>query len=109
MSILRKSAKGQACNIWLPGCEGGTETTILAHKNGAGIGIKNIDLLAAFSCNNCHNIVDGRVQYDMPPIEIKLQFYEGIFRTIQYWFDNGYIEIKEPVLPKIRKILPRRY
>ena len=29
--VLRQSARGETCTLRLPGCHGGTETTILAH------------------------------------------------------------------------------
>jgi len=62
-TILRQSARGETCTLRLPGCQGGTETTILAHLRffgWAGIAQKPHDFLAVFACQHCHDIVDRR-------------------------------------------------
>ena len=67
MSKLRESAKGQHCMVRLPGvCNGNPETTVLAHLNGGGMGMKQSDLLGAFACSACHDAVDGRVDHRIP-------------------------------------------
>lgn len=57
------SAKGQPCAFRFPGiCQGGTETTVWAHLNGArygkGAGMKAHDILGAHSCHQCHVYLD---------------------------------------------------
>lgn len=90
MSKLRQSAKGRACQIRLPGyCLRNTETTVLAHLNGAGMGLKQDDRHASFACWSCHNIVDNRVQTDIPEIEKRLAHLEGVIRTQQIWIREG--------------------
>lgn len=94
MSKLRKSARGQSCLVWLPGiCNHSTETTVLAHLGGAGMGRKNPDLLAAFCCSSCHDVVDGRVSSWMEKDAVKACFAQGIFRTQLYWLETGLIKI----------------
>ena len=57
---LRKLAKGQECQARIPGiCNHNPETTVLAHLNGAGLGIKFPDLIGAWACSNCHAWLDG--------------------------------------------------
>lgn len=67
---LRKLARGQPCMVRLPGCDGGGETTILAHYRIAGecgMGMKPPDLLGAWACASCHDHIDRRnttMEYD---------------------------------------------
>lgn len=58
---LRASARGQPCMVQAPvpgGCWG-PETTVLAHRNGAGMGMKASDEDAAYACFACHAWLDG--------------------------------------------------
>jgi len=92
-NILRKSARGQDCLVRIPGiCNHNPETTILAHRNGAGMGRKHNDLFGAFCCSDCHSFVDGgwtRTDYTLT--EVLRYHFEGIFRTQQWWIDNNMI------------------
>lgn len=84
---LRDLARGKSCQIRLPGCDGGGETTVLAHLRLAGItgaGQKAPDFLGAWACFHCHGIVDGHIKTDMESDFIRLAFYDGMART-QYW------------------------
>ena len=95
MSKLRKSAKMQDCQIRLPMiCNFNSETTILAHLGGAGMGRKHDDLFGAFSCSNCHDAIDGRIKTRLTQDDLKLAILEGMQRTQQIWLDNGDILIK---------------
>jgi len=79
---LRNYAKGKTCQIRLPGCSDGP--ACLAHLRTAetGYGQKEIDLLGAWACHHCHDVVDGRIKLKYYQLhEIALAFYEGIFRT----------------------------
>lgn len=83
---LRKLAEGQECQVRIPHvCNFDPSTVVLAHMNGAGWGLKHHDLLGAHCCSACHDAVDGRskeyLAYGHSSDEIKLWFYEGIFRT----------------------------
>lgn len=59
---LRKSARGEPCTVRIPGvCDGGGETTVLAHINHIGsMGGKSSDLSACYSCARCHDVIDVR-------------------------------------------------
>lgn len=80
-----KSARGQECTIRIPNyCKPApeNETTVLCHINGGGAGTKHENIHAAYGCNICHDIVDGRIQInDFSSEEIKLMFLEGMVRT----------------------------
>lgn len=57
----RDAAKGQPCTMRLPGvCNGDWSTTVLAHRNGAGMGMKASDHDAADMCHACHDFYDKR-------------------------------------------------
>lgn len=82
----RKESKGMPCMIRLPGCDGGGETTVLAHYRLAGYcgtGIKPPDEMGAFACVKCHDACDGRRNCGLTKIEIRLYHAEGVMRTQQ--------------------------
>lgn len=85
LSKIRKSAKLQECQVRIPGiCNFDETTTILAHKNGAGMGLKSNDAHAAFCCSACHDEIDclqGNRKSEFTDDQILIMFYEGIFRT----------------------------
>lgn len=86
MTKARKAAKDKPCLVRLPGCDGGTDTTCLAHYSLSGIsgaGLKAPDSMGAWCCHHCHAVCDGR----MPRPEgysrndVRLALAEGVFRT----------------------------
>ena len=90
---LRKTARGQPCMVRIPGvCNHDPETTVLAHLNGGGMGMKQPDVMAAFSCSACHECLDRRVKSLYSRDELRMMHLEGIIRTQQWWIDNGYIK-----------------
>jgi hypothetical protein len=65
MTPIRRSAKGEACTLMIPGiCNGDTSTTVLCHSNrladGKGMGLKAPDTEACYGCSTCHDVLDGR-------------------------------------------------
>lgn len=96
MSKLRESAKGQECLVRVPGvCNFNQETTILAHINGAGVGIKNHDLFGSHCCFACHTWLDGGYSKDHTRDYRDLLHLQGMMRTQQYWLKHGYIVIQK--------------
>lgn len=85
---IRDSARGEACEIRLPGCDGGGETTVWCHLPeavaGRGLGLKGIDILGAFGCRNCHDIADRRAPRParMTEHDIALAFYRALARSV---------------------------
>lgn len=58
---IRASARDQECTLRFPGiCNYRTDTTVLCHENGAGMGMKSLDEAGAYGCCDCHDVLDGR-------------------------------------------------
>lgn len=93
---LRKLARDRPCLVRLPGCDGGGETTVLAHYRLAGIsgiGIKSPDLLGAWCCYNCHQLVDRHAHMaNLTQQDVKIAHLEGVLRTIAALVREGAIE-----------------
>ena len=98
VSRIRQAARGQQCQIRLPGiCNRNPETVVLAHYRmggTCGTGLKPPDWQAAFACSACHDEADRRTQY-MDENEVRLAHAEGVMRTIDKLIQKGLIEIKE--------------
>ena len=83
---LRKAAQGRGCMVRLPGiCNHNSETTVLAHVRLAGVsgmGLKADDLLGAWACSSCHDVIDRRSHTDLDRDHVRLDHLEGMVRTI---------------------------
>jgi hypothetical protein len=90
---LRKEARNRECQIRGPSCNGDPATTVLAHTNGAGWGLKANNLAGAWSCSSCHDMVDGRDNSVVSVMTRKLWHLEGVMRTQQILLDEGKIKI----------------
>jgi len=94
MSKLRKSARGQDCQVRLPNvCNFSPETTVLAHLSGGGIGGKKSDIHGSFCCSNCHDAIDGRIMTEHSYDYLQLAHREGVERTQDVWLGMGLIRI----------------
>ncbi len=99
---LRRLARGQQCCVRIPGvCNGNPETTVLAHLNGGGMGMKHHNLVAAWSCSSCHAWLDGGYATATVPYiqnsrrDRDLYHLEGIIRTQQELLKMGLAEVIE--------------
>ena len=95
MSKITQSARGEECQIRLPGvCNGDPATTVWAHANGSaagkGIGMKSPDLLGAYACSSCHDEIDRRTR-KMERDYVKLAFCEGHFRSLRKLIEKGLV------------------
>ena len=92
---LRKHAAGQECQIRIPFiCNRDPATTVLAHIRLAGVtgtALKAPDLLGAWACSACHDVVDWRAKSDFSPDIIRLYHLEGMARTIAALVREGAI------------------
>lgn len=95
-SKIRKSAKGQPCLVRVPGiCNGNSETTVLAHLNGAGLGAKAGDHEGAYCCSSCHGWLDGGYAQEGVARDTRdLWHLQGVIRTQRVLIDMGLLEVK---------------
>jgi hypothetical protein len=93
MSNLRDAARGQMCQIRIPGlCSHNPEETVLAHFRMAGVcgmGMKPIDLIGAHACHMCHSAVDGRITTAFTHEQLRLMHLEGMVRTLDALVKQG--------------------
>lgn len=89
---LCQSADGQCC----PLC-GAYGTTIAAHANrvalGKGTGIKAPDFYAAWMCQICHDLYDGRIG-KLTKAEKDEMWMTAYLRTVKQWFEQGIVVVK---------------
>ena len=83
---LRKQARGKPCQVRVPGiCDGGGDTTVLAHYRLAGycgVGMKPPDALGAWCCGPCHAVCDQQGSSQWSHDELSLMLAEGVMRTL---------------------------
>ena len=91
---IRSSARGQQCQVRIPGvCNGNNETVVLAHVGkGSGMGQKCDDIHATYACSACHDVIDNRTRVGDPRIN-RLYAYEGMIRTQSILLKQGLIEV----------------
>lgn len=94
MTDLRRVARGRPCTFRGPGCDGGGETTVLAHLRYAavaGMGMKPPDTCAAWMCAPCHDLADGRRREPgFSPAIIRQYALDALLRTLKALDDEGY-------------------
>jgi hypothetical protein len=92
--MLRQSARGRACTVrWSVACDGGGETTVLAHirrGSGAGVAQKPDDTFAVFACHACHDALDGRRGAEVPEADL----LRALRETQAVWIAEGLITVK---------------
>ena len=88
MSALTRLARGQECQIRLPGiCNGYPATVVACHfrlSGLSGIGKKPPDIFCAWGCSACHAYVDSHKD-----AETQLAFAHGCFRTMALLHKRG--------------------
>lgn len=64
---LRRSAKGEACTLRIPGvCKNDTSAVVLCHVRtpGTGMATKPLDMHGLYGCAECHQILDQRALWN---------------------------------------------
>ncbi|QRN32627.1 nuclease domain-containing protein [Pectobacterium brasiliense] len=92
--VLRESARGQACTLQISGiCNANPETTVLCHLPSPthGMGYKGDDFWAVYGCSSCHDVIDGRVQYDWRAGEEENTILVALYETFKFWITYGKI------------------
>jgi hypothetical protein len=89
---ITKSAEGEECQVRIPGvCNFNSYTTIFAHLNGGGMGMKRKSIFGAYCCSSCHDAVDFRVKVPVSRNELIIAHYEGVIRTQEILLGKGLI------------------
>jgi len=89
-----KSARGQECQVRISGyCCFDPTTTVFAHLNGAGMGVKHSSIHGAYCCNKCHDLIDFRVTSCFSKEELKLWHLEGVIRTQIIMINQGILKL----------------
>ena len=57
-SKFTRSAQGKPCQLMLEGCMPENNTVVFCHLNGAGMGMKALDIHGMYACVNCHDLID---------------------------------------------------
>lgn len=94
MTPIRRSAQGQQCQVRVPGvCNNNTDTVVLAHLNGGGMGAKAGDHEAAYCCADCHTWLDGGYAQTTPKELRDLWHLEAVIRTQRLLIEQGLIKV----------------
>jgi hypothetical protein len=94
---IRESARGKECLMKLPGCCGGTESTIWSHyrgeAGGKGMGLKADDLCGAYACTHCDAVYDGQKQRPahLTFQDVLLAWYDAHVRSLVMLHADGVI------------------
>lgn len=96
MSKLTDAARGQDCQIRVPGiCRFNPETVVLCHYRMSGlngIGMKPLDVCGAYGCSDCHSAVDGRLKTGFSRDELRLMHAEAVMRTLTIAHKRGLLK-----------------
>ena len=89
---LRDSARGQDCTLRLPGCRFNPEYTVLCHLpvGMKGMSMKSPDLFAAFGCDHCHGVIDGRIKGEYDHSDL----LRALAETQMKWVQMGLLTVK---------------
>ena len=91
---IRDSARGEDCSLRLGMCSS-PETVILAHiGRNRGIGIKCADYFSVYSCSNCHDIIDGRVNNPHLDLDLEYEKLRALEETQGKLINKGLLCIK---------------
>lgn len=88
---LRDSARGQSCTLRIVPCAS-DETVVLCHlpiKGFGGMGMKVPDVFAAFGCEHCHAVIDGRAQGNFSEADL----LRALAETQMRWIESGLIKV----------------
>lgn len=96
LTKIQRSAKGQPCQVRVPGvCNFDPETTVLAHLNGGGMSVKHLDIFAAYCCSSCHAWLDGGYVKTATREDRDLLHLQGVIHTQPLLIELGFIIIAE--------------
>lgn len=90
---LRAAANGSDCFMSLPGvCNYTPSTTVLAHRERGGMGMKGNDYNAMNMCSDCHDVFDQRVPSEFSRKQLNEFFDLQWPDQLEWWFRHGYLK-----------------
>jgi hypothetical protein len=93
---ITDSARGQDCQINLPGCNYNPETVVYCHLNGhewgKGFGIKADDGVGFYGCSHCHDVYDGRIEGDFEKDWLDSRAHRAVTKTNSIIFREGVVK-----------------
>jgi len=107
---LRKHAKGKPCTLRFEGCDGGGETTVLAHirDRHKGAGVKASDLSACYACYSCHDLLDHH-PHKIDPAEFYFHQLRALQETLEILYEDGLLVVPiDPVEPMMDRPVKER-
>ena len=100
VSKITESARGQECQVRIYGvCNRDPASTVWAHANGSaagkGIGMKSPDILGAYACHACHDLIDRRRPLPMGinRTDVELAFHQAHLRSLRMLLEKGLISV----------------
>jgi len=88
---ILQSAKGQQCTLRLDGCRREPSTVVWAHspymEDGKGKSQKSDDHTGCYACQNCHDILDGRLQSHYHYGDLRDRFHVAMKKSIRLLLD----------------------
>lgn len=96
MSRITQSARGEECQVRIPGvCSHDNEKTIWSHARwgagGRGRSIKAIDLAGAYCCTDCDAAYDGQRKTQYTRQEIDIDWFMGHMRSLVILQQKGLV------------------
>nr|PZN74544.1 MAG: DUF1364 domain-containing protein [Pseudomonadota bacterium] len=93
MTDLRKLARGQPCQLRLPGiCNHDNETTVLAHVKAGWCGSsKPPDICGIWMCSNCHDVFDGRRYSEYSRTELDAEALRALTQQLVWYVRHGVV------------------
>ena len=105
MSKITASANGEQCQIRMIGvCNYDPKTTVWCHANGSaagkGMGMKSPDILGAYGCFACHQVVDRQrpLPAGMTRNDVTLAFWQGHARSVLLLIEKGLLVVERGTL-----------
>lgn len=99
MSKIRESARGEDCQVRIPGiCAFDPDYTIWSHSPlmaaGKGRSIKSLDVCGAYCCTSCDAVLDRQVKAPsgMTREEVEIAWHEGHLRSLVILSQKGLIK-----------------
>lgn len=95
---LRRSAKGEACTLRIPGvCKNDTSAVVLCHVNGVLLksnNSKQVDMHAFYGCSACHDAQEYQSNWAKHGITWR-DIIRAVFETQKKMVAKGLIFVKE--------------